>query len=384
MSNADILVIGAGPAGLAVAASLVRRGLQPLVMDKADEVAASWRGHYERLHLHTDKHLSALPGVPFPDAYPRYVSRQGLVDYLVDYASRHHIVPQLGQDVVAITPSAGGWQTVTRSGERYESGAVVLATGANCQPRRVTFAGQAQYRGQLLHSRVYRNAKPFAGQRVLVVGMGNTGAEIALDLVEQGVQAALSVRSPVNIVHREVLGRSTQRTSIQLARLPAAWGDAIATMLRQLTIGDLSRWGLQTSTMSPLRQLRKHGKPPVIDVGTLARIKRGEIRVHPGIERFTADGVRFVDGAEAPFDAVILATGYEPQVQRLFPGSKVEVDASGMPVDVIGRGALAGVYFVGFDNRQAGGALRTIAAQAGWVADELCRSHAATPVPAPS
>ncbi len=377
--DTEVLVIGAGPAGLAVAGCLVQRGLQPLVIDKAGQLAASWRGHYERLHLHTVKKLSALPGVPFPEHYPRYVPRQALVDYLADYAQRHQIKPRLGEEVVAVTPSAGGWQAATRSGGRFEARTVVLATGANCEPRMPAVAGQAQFRGQVLHSRLYRNAAPFAGQRVLVVGMGNTGAEIALDLVEQGVQAALSVRSPLNIVHRDVLGRPTQLTSILLAKLPAAWGDAAATMLRNLTVGDLSRWGLRTAMISPLRQLREHGKTPVIDVGTLARIKRGEIKVHPGIEAFTPDGLRFVDGTEDKFDTVILATGYEPTIQRLFPGRTLAVDSNGMPLDMVGRGAFAGVYFVGFDNRQAGGVLRTISAQARRVADELCRKAPAAP-----
>jgi len=369
--DAEVLIIGAGPAGLAVAGSLVQRGVTPLVIEQADAVAASWRNHYERLHLHTVKQLSALPGVPFPDHYPRYVPRQALVDYLADYAQRHGIAPRLGEEAVAITPRDGGWQVATRSGTRYAARKVVLATGANCEPRLPTIAGQVQYRGRVLHSRDYRNAAPFAGQRVLVVGMGNTGAEIALDLAEQGVQAALSVRSPVNIVHREVLGRPTQRTSIMLAKLPARWGDAAATLLRKLSVGDLQRWGLQTAALSPLRQLREHGRTPVIDVGTLARIKRGEIKVHPGIERFTRDGLRFVDGSEQAFDAVILATGYAPTFQRLFPGLSLALDRHGAPADVVGQGALAGVFFVGFDIRQPGGVLRTIHAQALRVADAL-------------
>ena len=113
-----------------------------------------------------------------------------------------------------------------------------------------------------------------------------------------------------------------------LAKLPQRWGDAVARLLRNLTVGDLRRWGLQTSPLSPLRQLREFGKTPVIDVGTLARIKRGEIVVHPGIERFHAKGVRFVDGSDEPFDAVILATGYEAQVERLFPSTPIPLDAT--------------------------------------------------------
>lgn len=380
-TSTDILVIGAGPAGLAVAGCLAQRGLRPVVIEKAPAVAASWRGHYDRLHLHTVKALSALPGLPFPAAAPRYVPRQGLVDYLVAYAERYAIAPQLGEVAVAVTPMAGGWQTATAAGRRIVSRAVVVATGANHSPRLPAYAGQALFAGRILHSHAYKNAALFAGQRVLVVGMGNTGAEIALDLSEQGVRAALSVRSPMNIVQRDVLGRPTQVTSIALAKLPTAWGDAIARLFRNLTVGDLSRWGIRTSDVSPLRQLREMGKTPVIDVGTLARIKRGEIQVHPGVESFTPGAVRFVDGTEQAFDAVIFATGYEAQLQPLFPGTDLPVDRNGMPVDVVGQGGLAGVYFVGFDIRQPGGLLRSIGAQASHVAQTIVGTLAAPAAP---
>jgi len=374
--DTDTLIIGAGPAGLAVAGCLAQRGLPSQVIERAEQVAASWRQHYERLHLHTVSALSSLPGVPFPAGTPRYVPRAQVVEYLAGYAARHHVEPRLGQEVVAITRAPdeqGGWLTATLGGERFTSRTVVVATGANCRPRQPVFPGQAQYTGRVLHSRDYRNAAPFAGQRVLVVGMGNTGAEIALDLAEQGVSATLSVRSPVNIVYRDVLGRPTQRTSLMLARLPTRWGDAAARVLRDLTVGDLSRWGLRTPAESPLHQLREHGKTPVIDVGTLARIRSGEIAVHPGIECFTSKGVRFIDGRERAFDSVILATGYEAALEALFPAGAPPLDRNGMPTDVIGQGVLDGVYFVGFDIRQPGGLLRTIGQQAVLVAEDISR-----------
>lgn len=374
----DILIIGAGPAGLAVAGSLVQQGLHPLVLERASQVGSSWRAHYERLHLHTVKTHSALPGMAFPASAPRYVPRQGVVDYLERYAQHHRIAPSFGEEAVAITPGTPGWHTRIASGREFVSRAVVLASGANNVPNVPAFTGHALYRSQVVHSRAYRNATAFSGQRVLVVGMGNTGAEIALDLAERGVRVALSVRSPVNLVHRDVLGRPTQLSSILLSKLPTRWGDAMATLLRNLTVGDLSRWGLRTAAISPLRQLREHGKTPVIDVGTLARIKRGEIAVHPGIETFTAQGIRFTDGAEHAFDTVILATGYEAGIDQLFPGPKPEIDANGMPKDVEGRGELAGVYFVGFDIRQPGGLLRAIAAQARQVAHAIAANTPAT------
>ncbi len=366
-----VVIVGAGPAGLGVAGCLVQRGVRPLVIEREAHVAASWRAHYERLHLHTVKALSALPGMPFPEHAPRYVPRQGVVDYLSAYAQQHRIEPLFGESVVAIAPHPRGWKTSTASGREFVSRAVVLATGANREPRAAAFPGQASYTGQVVHSQAYRNAAPFAGQRMLVVGMGNTGAEIALDLAEHGVRTALSVRSPVNLVYRDVLGRPTQVSSIMLSKLPTAWGDALATLLRNVTVGDLSRFGLRTAPISPLRQLREHGKTPVIDVGTLARIKRGEIVVYPGIETFTPQGVRFNDGREAAFDAVLLATGYEARVDKLFPGPKPELDANRLPSSVAGQGAMAGVYFVGFDIRQPGGLLRAIAAQAQQVARSI-------------
>jgi indole-3-pyruvate monooxygenase len=374
----QVLIVGAGPAGLGVAGCLVQLGQRPFVIERAQALAASWANHYERLHLHTVKELSALPGLAFPSSAPRYVSRQGVVDYLAAYARQYAIEPRFGEEVVAIVAQDERWRIRTASGGEYVARALVLATGANREPRETMMPGQASFSGQVLHSKAYRNAHAFAGQRVLVVGMGNTGAEIALDLCEQGVRTAISVRSPVNMVYRDVLGRPTQLSSIMLSKLPVAWGDALATRLRNWTVGDLSRWGLRTASISPLRQLREHGKTPVIDVGTIARIKRGEIVVHPGIDAFTPQGVRFTDGSEQAFDSVILATGYEAQIGNLFPGAKPELDVNGMPLQVVGRGAMRGVYFVGFDIRQPGGLLRAIGAQARQVAQAI-----AAPTPGP-
>lgn len=378
-SEADIIVIGAGPAGLAVAACLVQRGHSPLVLDRAQDIASSWRHHYERLHLHTVKTHSALPGRPFPDDAPRYVPRQGVVDYLVAYARQHGIEPELGQNVIAVEPRrepGAPWQVVLAGGRQISANHVVVATGANRRPHLPKLPGEDVFQGRLLHSRSYRNAAPFAGQRVLVVGMGNTGAEIALDLVEHGVRAAISVRSPVNIVRRDVLGRPTQLSSIALAKLPSVLGDALATLLRDLTVGDLRRHGVPRASVSPLRQLREEGKTPVIDMGTVRRIKTGDIQVYPGIQRLTAGGVRFTDGHEHPFDTVLLATGYEAALGELFPYTDLALDANGMPVRVSGRGALEGLHFVGFDIRQPGGLLRTIAQQAPGVAERISERQA--------
>ncbi len=370
----EILVVGAGPAGLASAKTLSDAGHQVEVIDKADRVGSSWRSHYERLHLHTVKALSALPGLDFAPHLPQYVPRQGVVDYLQDYAARAGIAPRFGAEAKATVPIAGGgWLTTTVDGRAFRSSVVVITTGANNVPFVPKIEGDDVFAGRVMHSRDYRSGADFAGRRALVVGMGNTGAEIALDLAEHGVPVALSVRSPVNIVHRDVLGRPTQKTSMALARLPTALGDKVAAWLCDLTVGDLGRYGLVRSGVSPMRQLRELGHTPVIDVGTLARIRSGDIAVFPGIAALEPSGARFVDGRFGQADTVILATGYRTGVQALFPASTVPVDESGLPMQMVGQGALAGVYFVGFDTRQAGGLLRTIGLQARALAKRVPR-----------
>lgn len=386
------LVIGGGPAGLAAAACLQQAGLRPCVLEKGQAVGTSWRSHYRRLHLHTVKELSALPGLAFPAEAPRYVPRAQVVDYLEAYARHFALQVQTGCEVVSVARAtegaagaerakgAEGWEVCARVANggselrRWQVRRVVLASGANAQPRRPALPGEEVFGGRVLHSRHYNDALAFAGQRVLVVGMGNTGAEIALDLCEQGVAVALSVRSPVNIVHREFLGRPSQRSSLLLARLPQRWGDTVAGWLRDLSVGDLSAYGLRTPVGSPLAQLREEGRTPVIDVGTVAQIRAGGIAVYPGIDQLVPGGVRFVDGRQAAFDTVLLATGYGAALQALFPTLKLPLDARGLPTSAIGAGELAGLCFVGFDLRQPGGLLRTIAQQAQAVARHLAQA----------
>ena len=371
----EVIIIGAGPAGLATAGCLAQRGMRAQVIEAAADVGASWRGHYDRLRLHTLKAWSALPGMPFPRNTPRYPSRRQMVDYLDAYARRHGISPDFGERVLKVTAAGGGWTAVTASGKSHGARHMVVATGANRCPRMPDVEGRQLFMGAVLHSQAYRNATPFSGQRVLVVGLGNSGAEIALDLAQQGTSVALSVRSPQNIVYRDVLGVPVHLTALLLSQLPARWGDAVSVALRDMTVGDLRRWGIRTSAMGPMRQVRETGRAPLIDTGTVAAIRRGEIAVHPGIVRFLPHGVAFTDGSEAAFDAVIFATGYQAQVAQLFPDQPLALDADGLPLQEVGAGIHAGLYFAGFDTHSPQGMLHRIALQARHIAGVI---HAQT------
>lgn len=384
MIPTQTLIIGAGPAGLATAGRLRKMGLDFILLEQEREAAPAWRRHYDRLCLHTVKELSALPHLPFPKEYPLYVPKKAVLDYFEQYCRELDLHPLFGRQVVEVWQQEGQWHTRTANGEEYVSENVVVCTGFNRKPHIPAFDGQADFRGKILHSSEYRNPAEFQGKKVLVVGMGNSGAEIALDLCERGVQTAISIRGKVNIVPRDTLGRPTQRTAILLSKLPLWLGDALGRMLRRLTIGNLKRYGIEMPDMAPGCQLRTMGKTPMIDIGTLARIKKGEIAVKSGPERFTADGVRFVNGQEEPFDAVILATGYRSALADFLEGAGELFNAAGHPIRAVSPAPFDGLHFVGF-NGYSSGILRSIYKDSGKVAGHIYqRWKDAQPQPLPA
>ena len=154
----DTIVIGAGPAGLAVGAALRARNLPFVVLERHDRVGSSWRGHYERLHLHTPKNHSALPFLDYPSSYPRYPSREQVVAYLDHYARAFDIQPHFGQDVVRCTPTAGdGWEVETQAAVTWRGRHLVVATGFNRVPCMPVQPGRDSFAGSILHSRDYFN-----------------------------------------------------------------------------------------------------------------------------------------------------------------------------------------------------------------------------------
>ena len=190
--------------------------------------------------------------------------------------------------------------------------------------------------------------------------MGNTGAELALDLAEHGVKSWIVARSPINIVPRDLHGRPTQLTARQLAKLPFGIGDWLGTQIRKIYIGDIRKYGLTPSKMSPAVQLRETGKTPVIDLGTIDQIKKRMVKIVPDIDHFTETGTQFKDGQHLDFEAVIVCTGYRAKIENLLPGAEEILDQYACPKQAIGEGKFENLYFVGFDNYKLGGLLGTI------------------------
>lgn len=350
MQNSTTLIIGAGPAGLAVAGQLAHRGLSFTVLEASEYVGFAWRNHYDRLHLHTVKQHSALPHLPYPADYPTYVSRLQVVEYLERYAEHFGIKPLFRQTVTDIGRGTDGlWQVRTQT-DTFSAERVVVATGYNRIPNVPELPGLRSFRGIVWHSREYRNGAAFRDEDVLVVGMGNTGAELALDLLEYGARPVISVRRPINIVRRDVFGKPAQPTAIFLNRFPNWFYDLMARLSQRISVGDLSAYGLGKPEHAPSYDTRR-GVIPVIDIGTLDQIKAGTIKVAPGISQINPKTITFTDGSERPFDAIVLATGYRPGLAPVL-GNELSgqvLNERGYPKQLwFDAPSLRGLYFLGF------------------------------------
>jgi len=371
VEKVPVVIVGAGPAGLATAACLKRRGVEAVVLEAGPAVGVSWRRHYDRLRLHTIKEQSHLPGLPFAKELPRYPSRADMVAYLEAYAAHFGLAPRTDEAVHRVRAEGAAFVVESARG-LYEAGAVVVATGYNRVPNAARLLDQERFRGRLIHSTAYGNGDAFAaGQRVLVVGAGNTGAELALDLAERGARPTLAVRTPINVVARDFLGMPLQKTTIRLRRAPLKVADWLGRLISRLAFGDLTRYGLARPALGPLSAVRLRRRIPLIDVGTIAAIKRGQIGVMPGVARFTETGAIFNDGNAADFDAAILATGFKAALEEFVavPGALAD---DGAPRDWRATGPHARLFFVGYDIVPTGH-LREIGIRAEAVAAAIAR-----------
>jgi cation diffusion facilitator CzcD-associated flavoprotein CzcO len=372
--DTEVLVIGAGAAGLATAACLRREQIPHLILERSDQPGSTWGSRYDRLNLHTHRRFSALPFLPFPDRYPKYPSRKQLADYLALYARTFGLAPRYGQSVTEARPEGGGWFVSTLD-TRYRAPFLVVATGQSHTPHRPTWPGLDTFPGAVLHSTEFSNGSVFTGSRVLVVGFGNSAGEIALDLCEHGARAAMSVRGPINAAPRDMMGLSTHVVAVLLSRFTARTADALTRTLPKLVLGDLEPYGLRRLPYGGMTQIERDKTTPLIDVGTIDLIKRGAIVVYPGIARFEADNAVFDDGRRAPFDAVVLATGYRQNLSSFLKHADAALDSDGNARTSGEESGVPGLFFCGFRNAR-GGLLREIGREARRIA-HLIRAQSA-------
>ncbi|MFF1484521.1 flavin-containing monooxygenase [Streptomyces sp. NPDC058319] len=377
-TDRPVYVIGGGPGGLAAAYALRARGVRAVVLERSDRVGASWRGHYDRLRLHTTRRLSALPGLPIPRRFGRWVARDDVVRYLEKYAEHHELEIVTGVEVSRVerTADGTGWLLRATGGRELTGTAVVVATGYNHTPRLPDWPGRAAYTGELLHASAYRSPGPYAGRDVLVVGIGNTGAEIAVDLVEGGAaRVRLAVRTVPHLLRRSTAGWPAQYTGVLCRRLPVALVDRLAGPLGRLSVPDLSAHGLPRPDTGLYTRVGQ-GAIPVQDVGLIEAVRTGRVEITAAVDGFEDGEVVLADGERVRPDAVIAATGYSRGLEPLV-GHLGVLDERGRPV-VSGARAPAGapgLYFTGFTN-PISGMLRELALDARKIARAVARYQA--------
>lgn len=351
MQEYDAVVIGGGQAGLAAGYHLQQAGLRFTILEAGAEAAGSWPRYYESLKLFSPARYSSLPGMAFPGDPERYPTRDEVADYLRAYAKRFQLPVITHQRVERVERRGDSFEVITAQGRSFRSRGVIAASGAFNRPNMPAFDGQAHYTSQILHSSAYSNPAPFNGQRVLIVGAGNSAVQIAAELA-QSTQVTLTSRTPIRFVRQRILGRDVH-----------FW----------FRISGFDRWQRRFPRWNPTEV-----KPvEVLDSGRYrAAFDSGNPRYRPIFRRFTPEGVTWSDGSEQRFDAVIFATGFRPNYAYLEP-LETALDAHGNALHERGiSSSLHGLYYVGISGQRSfsSATLRGVGGDAAYIVRDLARS----------
>jgi putative flavoprotein involved in K+ transport len=372
--TADVVVIGAGPAGLGISALLAADGFEALILERGPGVATKWRTRYDRLQTNTSSLFSYLPGFHFARDAGRWVGRDDLIAYYEGYAARHGLRACTGVEATRIDRAGSGWRVETSRGPLLTR-AVIVATGKQNLPVLPNWPGRDDFGGELIHSADYRNASAYRGRRALVVGAGNSGVDIALDLLEgRAEQVWLSVRRPPHMVIRETFGMPHDVLAVLSRRLPRRLVDANAKLIRRLSVGDLSDLGLPIPDDGPVARLEREGKVPTVDTGAfVSAIRAQRLKVVAAVSELEPTAVVLADGARVEPDLVVAATGYRPNLEPLV-GHLDLIDARGLPLacGATAHPSAPALHFIGFEDPRSGH-LREIRLEARGIAGALRR-----------
>ena len=373
----DVIVIGAGPAGLATSRELRRHGVDHVVLERGPCLGHTWANLYDGLVLHTGKHLSSLPGLRFPPSTPLFPTRRHFVEYLNDYATRFNLPVRTNAEVIRVTRTGDVWNVALATGS-LASRVVVVATGIVSNPNVPDLPHQDRFRGRMFHSVEYRRPDGYKGRRVLIVGAGNSAAEIAAELERAGAHVVVSVRSGARVVPLRLLGIPIQYVAATLSWLPLRVQRRVASVIAK------SSELLRGPAVLPPPVDTDCPDVPLIGFHLVDAVRAGSVRITPGIRELTPEGAGFVDGSYGAFDEIMLATGYKAAVGIL--GGLVRLDDCGFAArhSRVVSADHSNLYFVGH-NYDVRGGLRNIAidarATASMIANQLASSVKSMPKP---
>jgi putative flavoprotein involved in K+ transport len=344
-----VVIAGAGPAGLAAAWAIRRAGLDPLVVEQADAVAASWRGRHDHLRLNTHRVFSHQPGSRIPRRYGSYPTRDDYVAYLQEYSAGMRL--RLGTQVHRIDRTDRGWTLALEAGSLTTAHAVI-ATGSDAEPYLPDWPGLDSFGGVVMHAGQFRNVAAMAGLDVLVVGPGNSGVDLLGYLAASDAgRLWLSARSGMTITPRRLGGVPLHPVSVALRHTPVRGQDVTARAVQRLAFGDLSRFGYPVPALGPFTRQRTDGVTIAVDDGFARALKAGRVVMKPAIDRFDGPRASFTDGTSCAPDVVICATGYRPGIEAL-AGHLVTLDRRGMPpfTGATSSPEHPGLWFFGLDS----------------------------------
>ena len=343
----DAIVIGGGQAGLASGYYLKKNGLQFLILEASGQSTGSWPLYYDSLKLFSPARLSSLPGMKMPGPATRYPLRNEVIRYLRAHAQRFDLPIRINQRVVYVEKSRKFFSIRTAAGNEYEARTIINATGSFHNPYIPAISGMENFQGEILHSSSYRSPDRFRGQRVVVVGSGNSAVQIAAELADVS-HTSLAVLRPVRFMKTKILGIDLH-----------FW-------IRAVGLDTFPFW--------------RFGKKPPIS-GAVAdlddyrrRIQSGKPDQRPMFTSLYSEGVVWPDGTEEPVQTVIFATGYRPNLSHL--QSIGALDADGKPLQKGGIStSVPGLYYVGLEGQRsfASATLRGAGPDAKYVVRKLRR-----------
>ncbi len=369
MTAKHFAVIGAGAGGLCAAKTLLSAGIEVTLFEAGSRIGGLWvyendsgrSPAYRSLHINSEARVSAYRDFPFPEGSPLYPGTREMERYFLAYAERFDLVRRIrfNSEVTAIEPEEGRHRLTLAGGESLRFDGIVVASGHQSIPRHPPQA--AGFTGQYLHAHAYRMPEGFAGQRVLVIGPGNSGVDIAADICGATEMTYLSARSPVLIMPRMVFGVPLPRVLMRIEKpwMPLRLRLWLRTMLTRVLHGRMEQWGFRTP------KTRTH---PISHPTLISQIAWDRIRVKPGLDRVEGRVAHFADGSSETLDAIIAATGYLTDLPFLPAGSS---PLSGTRLDLYRRivhPALPGVFFIGFFDVTGGSNIRMMDDQAAFIA----------------